>query len=74
MTRHQPQKLTLRDFTFYGESEYGPAYTCGPYTIDVGRRSYAVTYKGQTIDFGLRDILSAVEVAACHASVKRIKK
>ena len=65
-------KLTLRDFTFISTEEHGPAYTCGPYTIQVGYSTYAVEYKGQVIDFGLRDILSAVEVAATHAHVKRI--
>lgn len=65
-------RLTLRDFTFHSVAEYGPAYTCGPYTIDIGRSSYAVTYHNQVLDFGLRDVLAAVEVAATHAHVKGI--
>jgi len=64
-------KLTARDFAYVYEPGIGETYQNGPYTILCGRESYAVTYKGRTIDYNLRDFLSAVEACAAHEWVRR---
>jgi hypothetical protein len=59
-------KLTIRDFTFVNDELIGPSYQNGPYAILVGRNSYAVIYRGQSVDYDFTDILSAVEACAKH--------
>jgi hypothetical protein len=66
-TSKKTTQLTARDFTLVYEPGIGQSYQNGPYTILMGRESYAVTYKGQTIKWGLTDFLSAVEACAKHA-------
>jgi hypothetical protein len=71
--KHNPQ-LTARDFVPQYEPGVGQTYRNGPYTILVGRESYAVTYKGRTIDYNLRDFLSAIEACAAHDAVYRTQE
>jgi hypothetical protein len=68
-------KLTPRDFVYVNDDVLGPSYQNGPYVILVGSRSYyAVTYKGKTIDYNLRDFLSAIEACAAHDWVRRAQE
>jgi hypothetical protein len=65
-------KLTARDFVYVNDEVLGQTYQNGPYTILVGGRSYyAVTYKGRTIAYNLRDFLSAIEACAKHDAARR---
>jgi hypothetical protein len=65
--RAERAKLIARDFVFVNDDVLGPSYQNGPYVILVGDRSYyAVTYQGKTIDYNLRDFLSAIEACAAH--------
>jgi hypothetical protein len=64
-------KLTARDFTYVNDEVLGQTYRHGSYVIGVGRETYAITYQGRTIDYDLRDFLSAVEACARHEA-KRI--
>jgi hypothetical protein len=63
-------RLTPRDFTCVYEVGIGPTYQNGPYMIQVGRGSYAVAYRGQTISWAV-SFLDAVETCARHDAVRR---
>jgi hypothetical protein len=64
-------KLTLRDFTYgYDHEIGGQTYRCGLYMILVGRESYSVAYKGQTIGWGLESITEALRALEKHANGK----
>jgi|SRR5882762_2636504 len=58
--------LATHDFVYRYEAGLGQFYENGSYRILVGRDSYAVTFQGKTLGYGLRDFLSAVEACARH--------
>ena len=54
--------LTLNDFVLaFNNVIGGRAYSAGDFLILVGRSTYAVVYKGQTIGWGYESILQAVD-------------
>lgn len=53
-------KLTVRDFAFVHEPDLGQTYQNGPYLIQVGRTTYAVSYRGQVFTWGLESITEAI--------------
>jgi hypothetical protein len=66
-------KVTLNDFVYVREPELGQTYQNGPYLIQVGPKSYAVSYRGQVFTWGLESILQAVEAVNAF-EVQRARK
>lgn len=58
---HRNMKVTLNDFVYVREPELGQTYQNGPYLIQVGPKSYAVSYQGQVFTWGLESITAAVD-------------
>jgi hypothetical protein len=67
----RPLTLQPGDFLYVYEPGIGQTYQNGSYTILVGRESYAVSFQGKTLNYSLRDFLSAIEACARHEWVRR---
>ena len=54
-------------FTYIHDDEVGQAFQCGRYLIQVGRATYACSFKGQTFSWGHESILEAIESCEKHS-------